>query len=99
MDARDRRLKKEAIVQAEAYLNRKRGYVTPQEKKAFRIAEKLRHGYWLESLSGLNADERRAQLCGYRIFRTRVFFGGIFRPKRTERRTEQSEPIGGHLLK
>ena len=33
MDARDRRLKKEAIVQAEAYLNRKRGYVTPQEKK------------------------------------------------------------------
>ena len=55
MDARDRRLKKEAIVQAEAYLNRKRGYVTPQEKKAFRIAEKLRRGYWLESLSGLHS--------------------------------------------
>ena len=33
------------------------GYAGAQEKKAFKIAEKLRYNYWLESLAALSADE------------------------------------------
>ena len=42
MNARDRRYKKEAAARAKEYVALMHGYAGPQEKKAFKIAEKLR---------------------------------------------------------
>lgn len=60
MNAIDRRYKKEAAARAKEYVALMHGYAGSQEKKAFKIAEKLRYNYWLESLAALPADERRA---------------------------------------
>ena len=67
MDLRDRSYIKEAKERAKAYAAIKRGYTTPEEKKAFRIAERL----------------RRARLRAFRAFRTKVFFATLFAGKRT----------------
>ena len=51
MDARDRRYIKEAKERAKTYAAIKRGYATPEEKKAFKIAERLRRADWMNSLA------------------------------------------------
>lgn len=95
MDARDRRYIKEARARAKDYAAIKRGYVTPEEKKAFGIAEKLRRADWLDSLAALDADERRARLRAFRTFKTAVFFASLFgkrRAKRTAPDTAEDTP-------
>ena len=73
MDARNRLYGKEAKERAKVYAAIKRGYTTPEEKKAFAIAEKLRRADWLNSLNGLDADERRARLRAFGVFKRKVF--------------------------
>ena len=89
MNAIDRRYKKEAAARAKEYVALMHGYAGPQEKKAFKIAEKLRYNYWLESLAALPADERRA-----RQFRLRVFLGGLFSRRAKTAPAAQTVPDG-----
>ena len=95
MDARDRRYIKEARERAKSYAEIKRGYATPAEKKAFRIAEGLRRADWADSLAALDADERRARLRAFRAFKAAVFFASLFgkrRAKRAEPDTAENTP-------
>lgn len=69
MDERLNKYIKKAKKLAKEYLYKKRGYKTKEEKKAFRIAEKLRVQAWKESLSALDAGEREAQLKAYKAYR------------------------------
>lgn len=100
MDARDRRYRKEAEERARAYAAIKRGYRAPEEKKAFRIAEKLRRAEWMDSLAALDEGERRARLRAFRVFRTRVFFASLFGKGRGARPAADtpSAPEGGHIF-
>ena len=99
MDARDRRYIKEAKERAKTYAAIKRGYATPEEKKAFRIAEKLRRADWMNSLAALDADERRARLRAFRAFKTKVFFASIFGKRHGAKRMADTPkvPEGGHI--
>lgn len=94
MNARDRRYKKEAAARAKEYVALMHGYAGSQEKKAFKIAEKLRYNYWLESLAALSADEKRARLRAYRQFRLRVFLGGLFSRRAKTAPAAQTVPDG-----
>lgn len=94
MNARNRRYKKEAAARAKEYVALMHGYAGPQEKKAFKIAEKLRYNYWVESLAALPADEKRARLRAYRQFRLRVFFGGLFSRRTRTAPAAQAAPDG-----
>ena len=95
MDLRDRSYIKEAKERAKAYAAIKRGYTTPEEKKACRIAERLRHAAWMDGLAALDADERLARLRAFRAFRTKVFFATLFAGKRTA--DAHAAPEGGHI--
>ena len=72
MDRRQEQYIKTARKQAKEYLNKKRGYKTRQEKKAFKIAEKLRIQNWKESLSALDSTERALRLRAFRAYRRAV---------------------------
>lgn len=74
MDERLKKYIKKAKRQAKEYLRKKRGYKTKEEKKAFRIAEKLRIQRWKESLSALDENERAFQLKAYSAYRAVVDF-------------------------
>lgn len=91
-DARERRYTKEAKERAKAYLVIKRGYVGAQEKKAFKIAERLRRRDWVESLSALPDDEREARLRAFAVFKRAVFWRGLLPAKRKKARKEQPVP-------
>ena len=69
MDERLEKYKRKAKRKAREYLIIKRSYKTKEEKKAFRIAEKLRVQVWLESLAALDAEEREVQLKAYKVYR------------------------------
>lgn len=99
MDARDRRYIKEAKERAKTYAAIKRGYAMPEEKKAFKIAEKLRRADWMNSLAALEADERRARLRAFRAFKMKVFFASIFGKRHGAKRTADTPkvPEGGHI--
>ena len=99
MDARDRRYIKEAKERAKTYAAIKRGYTTPEEKKAFRIAERLRRADWMNSLAALEADERRARLRAFRAFKTKVFFATLFGKRHGAKRAAGTPivPEGGHI--
>ena len=57
---------------AKKYRREKRRYKTSVEKKALKIAEKLRKSYFMEELNELNEAERKTALTAYRVFRFRV---------------------------
>ena len=94
MYMREKYYKKKAKETAAAFLREKRGYVTAEEKRAFKLAVKLRRQYWRESLNALDADERNAQLRAYRIFRLKVFFGGLFAKKPKKQKNVQKSENG-----
>lgn len=83
MDERLEKYLKKAKRQAKEYLRKKRGYKTKEEKKAFRIAEKLRVQAWKESLAALDGKERAYQLKAYNAYRSvvdmklRLAVGGV----------------------
>lgn len=91
-DARERRYEKEARERAKAYLVIKRGYVGAQEKKAFKIAERLRRRDWVDSLAALPEDERSARLRAFAVFKRAVFWRGLLPAKRKKARKEQPQP-------
>ena len=99
MDARDRRYIKESKERAKTYAAIKRGYTTPEEKEAFKIAERLRRADWMNSLAALDADERRARLRAFRAFKMKVFFASIFGKRHGAKRTADTPkvPEGGHI--
>ena len=99
MDARDRRYIKEAKERAKTYAAIKRRYTTPEEKEAFKIAERLRRADWMNSLAALDADERRARLRAFRAFKTKVFFASIFGKRHSAKRAADTPkvPEGGHI--
>lgn len=99
MDARDRRYIKEAKERAKTYAAIKRRYTTPEEKEAFKIAERLRRADWMNSLAALDADERRARLRAFRAFKMKVFFASIFGKRHGAKRTADTPkvPEGGHI--
>lgn len=82
MYGNEKRCKKEITERAKAYLAIKRGYKTPQEKKAFKIAESLRRRDWEESIAALPEAERRAQLRAFGAFKRQVFWRGLIPAKR-----------------
>lgn len=91
-DARERRYTKEAKERAKAYLVIKRDYALAQEKKAFKIAERLRRRDWVESLSTLPDDERDARLRAFTVFKRAVFWRGFLPAKRKKARKERPTP-------
>lgn len=99
MDARNRLYEKEAKERAKVYAAIKRGYTTPEEKKAFAIAEKLRRADWLNSLNGLDADERRARLRAFGVFKRKVFLATLFGKRRGKKPPADapSVPEDGHI--
>lgn len=73
MDRQYEQYIKTAKKRAKEYLRLKRGFKTPEEKKAFKIAEKLRIQAWKAGLEALPADERAAQLRAFSTYRGRVY--------------------------
>lgn len=72
MDERLEKYIKKAKRLAKEYLRKRRGYKTKEEKKAFRIAEKLRVQAWKDSLAALDEAERARQLKAYSAYRAVV---------------------------
>lgn len=98
MDARDRLYRKKAVSMARQYAAIKRGYITPEEKKAFKIAEKMRRDEWEKSLAAFDADERRARSKAFSTFKRCVFFAYIFPKKRQSKlSTTPKTPENGHI--
>lgn len=98
MDARDRLYKKKAAAIARQYAEIKRGYATPEEKKAFKIAEKLRREAWERSILALDEGERLAQRKAFAAFKRRAFFAYLFpRKHRSKLSTTPKTPEGGHI--
>lgn len=94
MNSNEKRCKREITEQAKAYLVIKRGYKTPQEKKAFKIAERLRRRDWEESISALPEEERRARLRAFGAFKRQVFLRGLVPAKRRKSGKAAAQPDG-----
>lgn len=72
MDAREKKYIKIAKTRAKEYLRKKKDYKTKAEKKAFRIAEKLRIKEWKNSLAGMDKAEHSAQMRAFKAYRGRI---------------------------
>lgn len=72
MNSRDKKYKKIAKTRAKEYLRKKKTYKTKEEKRAFKIAEKLRLKEWEASLSSLEKNEAEARIKAFRTYRFRI---------------------------
>lgn len=100
MDATNRLYTEIAKEKAREYAVIKRGYKTAAEKRAFTLAEKARRAQWLSALDTLDADERRARLKAFSVFKKQVVIASILPKKRAGKlHLKPVKPKNGHIFK
>lgn len=99
MDKRDKLYAGIAADKARQYAEIKRGYKTPEEKRAFRLAERVRREQWQAGLEALPADERRAREKAFSCFKRQVVIATLLPKKRPGKlRFKPVKPEDGHIF-